>query len=161
MTGPGPQPLARGAVLTLDLPPIWLAGFLAVGWGLSRAAPILPFETAAVAALGWALIGGGLGLAGWAALCFRRARTSIIPRSDAAALVASGPFRFSRNPIYLADLLILLSQGLILGSVWPFLLAPLFGLVITRRFIRPEEAMLRRRFPDAFARWSAAVRRWI
>lgn len=161
MRDPDPQPLARGAVLTLDLPPIWLAGFLAAGWGLSRAAPVVPLASPLAAGFGWALIGAALVLAGWAALCFRRARTSVIPRSDASALVAVGPYRFSRNPIYLADLLILLSQGLILGSVWPLLLAPLFALVITRRFILAEEAMLQRRFPDQFVRWSATVRRWI
>lgn len=145
----------------LELPPVWLVAFMAAGWWLARELPLLSFESAASLWIGRALIAAGLGLMIWSAVHFRRAKTSIIPRETASALVTGGPYRFSRNPIYLGDLIILFGWGISLGALSPLLIAPLFVPVINARFIKGEEAMLRREFPDAFAEWSATVRRWI
>lgn len=144
-----------------DLPPLWLGAFLLLGWGLDGVAPLIRFDHPAIAAAGWALIAGAIGLAIWSAIAFARRRTSIIPGDVASALVTAGPYRFSRNPIYLADAAILAGQGLVHGSLWPLLLTPAFMAVLTARFIRPEEDMLRATFPEAFTHWSARVRRWI
>lgn len=147
--------------LPLDLPPLWLVAFLALAWGLSRAVPIAPFDWPAGVEIGWGLVVAALALALWSAAAFHRARTSIIPGQTADALVTDGPYRWSRNPIYLADVVILAAASLILGALWPILLAPGFVWVLERRFIRPEEAMLRERFPEAFQEWSRRTRRWI
>ena len=147
-----------------DLPPVWLAGFLAVGWALDRLTPGLRLELLSPlwsSRLGWALVFAAVAVALWAAVCFWRARTSIIPREAANALVTVGPYRWSRNPIYLADAVILLGQAVLLQSVWPILLTPLFVWVVERRFILPEEIMLRERFPQTFHAWAERVRRWI
>ncbi|MBX2855526.1 MAG: isoprenylcysteine carboxylmethyltransferase family protein [Rhodobacteraceae bacterium] len=147
-----------------DLPPVWLAGFLALAWALDRLTPGLRIELLSPSwssRCGWALIFAALTITFWAAWCFWRARTSIIPGESADALVTSGPYRWSRNPIYLADAMILLGQAALLQSFWPILFTPLFGWVMERRFILPEEIMLRERFPQAFADWSARVRRWV
>lgn len=144
----------------VDLPPVWLALLAAAGWALQRALP-LPVATPGVQIAGQTLVFLGLALAAWSALSFFRRRTSIIPGRTASALVADGPYRLSRNPIYLADLVILLGFGLVIGSLWPVLLTPLLAWILLRRFILPEEAMLKRAFPEDFAAWSARVRRWI
>lgn len=145
----------------LDLPPVWLALAMAAMWALARFAPIVTFRIGPQAALGWALIGAAVAVAVWAAIWFRRRRTSIVPHRQPEALVTEGPFRYSRNPIYAADALILVGWGLILGAASAFLVIPVFTAIIARRFIAPEEARLAAAFPDDFARWKARVRRWI
>ena len=147
----------------IDLPPVWLAGFAALAWGLSRWRP-LGLDLGGLALWSWlggALILAGLILAVLAAREMARARTTIIPHRQPDALVTSGIFRVSRNPIYLGDVLIL--TGLILWweAVIALPLVPLFAYVLTRRFIRPEEARLAAAFGPAFRTWRARVRRWI
>ena len=140
----------------IDIPPVWLALFVVAAWMLSPGAAQAP----------WAQMGGGLVLIGlalilWTAVVFARAKTTIIPHQRATTLVTHGPFRMSRNPIYLADALIL--AGLLLRwDLWWAL--PSVGLliwIISRRFIIAEEARLRQDFPETFAAWSLKTRRWL
>ncbi len=144
----------------LDSPPVWLAAFLALAWAQSALLPT-PWagDWAATAGGVIALIGAGLMLA--AIPPFLRARTTVVPHKMPSALVTSGIFRFSRNPIYLGDVLIL--AGLVIRwQAWPMLLlVPLFVVILTRRFIEPEEARLRAAFGRDFEAWAARTRRWI
>lgn len=149
------------ALRLIDLPPVWLLGFGALGYGLAKHAPLLRFDGPIPFGAGVALILGGLALALWAVLAFARARTTVMPRSQPSALVTEGPFRLSRNPIYLADALILIGWAACLGALSALLLAPAFIWIIERRFIADEEAGLRAAFPEAFARYADRVRRWI
>ena len=92
-----------------------------------------------------------------------RARTTINPFSPmrAAHLVTGGPFRFSRNPLYLSLLLLLVAYALRLDA-WQVWLAPaVFAAYVTWFQIIPEERVLRRKFGDAFVRYCARTRRWI
>lgn len=145
----------------LDLPPVWLIVMIAGVFGLDQLVPGLGFDWGWTRVLGDLMIALGLGTIGGAAWAFLRAQSSIIPRRVPSALLTSGVFRFSRNPIYLGDALIL--SGLVLRwDVLPALIVvPVFAGLITRRFIRGEEAMLSEQFGDAFDRWAAKVRRWI
>ncbi len=92
---------------------------------------------------------------------FARARTTVIPHRAPVALISSGIFRWTRNPIYLADLLVLLGLSLIWGRLAGLLLLPAFWAVLELRFILPEEARLYEAFPDEFKAYSKTVRRWI
>lgn len=140
----------------IDLPPLWLLAALAVAWvwrwpgawGGALWAGILCLVLAAVLMLG-------------AILEFRRAKTTIIPREAPSALITGGIYRFSRNPIYLADLLILAGVSLVLGSVPGLVLVPALGWVLQGRFILGEEARLREEFGKEFAAYTARTRRWI
>jgi protein-S-isoprenylcysteine O-methyltransferase Ste14 len=146
----------------LDLPPIWLAGFAVLAWvqgrhfdlGLSLAHPLAMLFAGM-------LVGGGLVLTGLAVLEMRRHRTTIVPHRDADQLVQTGIFRRSRNPIYLADVMIL--TGLILwwDAVPSLVLVPVFFWVLETRFVIPEEDRLRRRFRADFARYAQKTRRWL
>lgn len=145
--------------MTADYPPIWLAGFALAGWAAGRAAAHGPGW---LAGGGLALVLTGLALMLWAAWTLGRARTTLDPHGQPRHLVTTGPFRLSRNPIYLADALIL--AGLCLAFRAPLAAVPLvagFVAVISARFIGPEEARLARAFPKAFAAYRQRTRRWI
>ena len=142
----------------LNLPPVWLALFIALAWVVAQvSAPLGP----ALRWPGWALVVAGLGVMVWAALAFRRAGTPIMPGEAPSALVARGPYRFSRNPIYVADLAILAGAALILGAPLALLLLVPFQQVLLRLFVLPEEAVLERDLGQPYRDYRARVRRWL
>lgn len=143
----------------LDYPPIWLLGALGLVWLETILAPqILP--GAAVWA-GNALVLAGLGIIVAAAVEFWRARSTIIPHQMPRALITRGIFALSRNPIYLADLLLLVGFSLRWGAVSGLLLAPVLAWVLHQRFILSEESRLRAAFGAAADAYFARTRRWV
>ena len=144
---------------TLDIPPMWLLGHIVAAWLVAQSLPGGLGGWAVMA--GWGLVATGLALALWAAVAFRRARTTIVPHLDPAALVTTGPYGLSRNPIYLGDALVLAGLCLVWRAPAALPLVALFVWVVTVRFIRPEEARLSDGFGAAFHDWEARVRRWI
>lgn len=103
----------------------------------------------------------GVCLVLWVNVKFRRAGTPIKPFEVSTALVVDGPFRVTRNPIYLGMVLFLFGVAMLLGSVTPILVVPLFALVIDRRFVRMEEAMLAKAFGPSYDAYKDRVRRWL
>jgi protein-S-isoprenylcysteine O-methyltransferase Ste14 len=110
---------------------------------------------------GWVLLAAGAGLSIWAAVQFFRFRTSIRPDRGADALLMTGPFAVSRNPIYLGEVIGLVGAGLAFDNLWLILVVPAFAFAVTRLAILREEAYLQRRFGPAFADYCGRVRRWI
>ncbi|WP_339671770.1 isoprenylcysteine carboxylmethyltransferase family protein [uncultured Roseovarius sp.] len=146
----------------IDMPPVWLAGFLALAWLQSSLYGMgLSFGETWADLLGGLLVGGGILLVVMAAMEFRRHKTSIVPHETPERLIQSGIFRRSRNPIYLGDALIL--AGLILrwDAVLALPLIPVFVWVIEKRFVIPEEDRMRRKFRMDFARYCEKTRRWL
>ncbi len=142
----------------LNTPPVWLIGFMAAAWGLARLwAPLGNL----LLWPGRGLVAAGIVLIVWSALAFRQARTTIVPHQPPSALVETGPYRFSRNPIYLADLVILAGAALILGAPLALILLAPFREVLRRRFILPEEVVLERDLGPAYLDYKARVRRWL
>ena len=140
----------------IDLPPVWLLGGLVVTWASPWQVPWGPNAT-----IGSGLILIGIVVTLAAIIEFGRSKTSIIPRQDPNALITSGIFRFSRNPIYLADVLILIGVTIYSGKWLGFLLVPLFVWLLHHRFIRGEEAKLQDAFGDSFKAYASRVRRWL
>ena len=140
----------------LDLPPLWLLLCLVVAWISPWQVPwggqfwlgALPILAATFLVLA-------------AFLEFRRARTTIIPHQQPTVLITSGVFKLTRNPIYLADVLILLGMALIWGRWVGLMLVPVMFVILDRRFIRSEEQRLSAAFPMAFASYKETARRWI
>nr|WP_255618429.1 isoprenylcysteine carboxylmethyltransferase family protein [Roseibaca sp. Y0-43] len=98
---------------------------------------------------------------GIAALSFLRARSTIVPHEVPAKLITGGLYRLSRNPIYLADLMLLGGLALVWGSVAGLVLVPALARILTRRFIEPEEARLRAAFGPEAEAFFQRTRRWI
>ncbi|MEM7058385.1 MAG: isoprenylcysteine carboxylmethyltransferase family protein [Pseudomonadota bacterium] len=142
----------------INLPPVWLFAFMGLAWWIAQFyAPLGD----GLLWVGRALIGASLLLIIWAALAFHRARTTIIPHLEPNALVETGPYRYSRNPIYVADLAILAGWCISLGN--PFALGLLFPFyaVLLGFFIRPEEERLKTHLGQHYVDYCARVRRWI
>ena len=140
----------------LDLPPVWLLGCLFATW-LSP----WPLPTGRHAAAGVVLLALAAVLTLAALVSFLAARTTFVPRRKPDALITSGVFRLTRNPIYLADLLVLAGFALFWGKALGLLLLPVLFLVLKYRFILGEEARLRAVFGPEFEAYAARTRRWL
>ena len=142
-------------------PPLfYIAGFL-VGVVLELAFPIaaLPLTIALAAAL----IGVAIWLAldGAAMLHFRRSGTSMVPMRPTTALVTSGPYQFTRNPMYLGMAVLYAALALALGVIWALAVLPLVILAVDRLVIAREEPYLERKFGEQYREYKGRVRRWL
>ena len=146
---------------TLLPPPLIYAAALFGAWSLHRRWP-LPFDVGALTPLlGWGLIGLGLVGMAWAVFAIWGQHTTVNPYKQASHLVTSGPFRFSRNPIYVSDWLVYLGVMLVLQSIWPVLLAPIVWGLMRYAVIAHEERHLDAKFGAEYRAYQARVRRWI
>lgn len=146
----------------IDIPPVWLLIAVLVTWqiGVMRSFG-LSLDFPVVQLLSGVLIGGGIILMLLAVMEMRKRRTTIVPHREAESLVTSGIFKRTRNPIYLGDALVLAGLALRWDAVLALVLVPVFVWVIEKRFIIPEENMLRRKFRADFARYEQKTRRWV
>lgn len=155
-------PTPAGPGVRFPPPLIFVLGLLA-SWYLDRQ---LTFEidgagtSWAQGGIGALLIGLGLGLILWCGLVLRQAGTSIRPDRPAAALVTSGPFRWSRNPLYLGLISIYVGVAALLNVAWPIVLLPIVLLTLTVTVIHREEAYLRSVFPE-YENYCRRIRRWL
>ncbi len=144
-------------------PLIYLAG-LALGLIVRRRwpHPLVPDSLRPLRwTLGTGLTLGGLALIGWAARTMYRAGTHPEPNKPVTALVTEGPFRLSRNPIYLGFTLTYLGLTLLFDALWSLLLLPAVLAVMVRGVIEREEKYLERRFGERYRAYKASVRRWL
>lgn len=153
----------RSKWLMVPPPPLFVASFIA-GLQLDRilALPLAPASlTLAARAAGIGLVAvAGLLLAPAPAL-FLRHRTTIIPHGSARTLVTSGPYRITRNPMYLALTIAYVGAALCMNVAWPlpFLMVPVW--VLHKKIIPFEEATLARSFGAEYQAYQQRVRRWI
>ncbi|MEM8788165.1 MAG: methyltransferase [Pseudomonadota bacterium] len=147
----------EGFRLRPDMPPFWMLGFGALAWAAARLIPLWQFDIQPVGRVLGAL---GLALILWSAVWFWRKKTPIEPGHVPAALIVEGPYRLNRNPIYTGLCLLLLGYALGLGALSALVPAVLFPLLLTARFVTPEEAALRRAFGDAADVYFRTTRRW-
>lgn len=143
-------------------PPLLFLACLIAGWGLGLLHPLatgLPEAPRCWTAGGVLVLAPGLGT--WGLLTFRRAGTTHEPNGQAMALLTTGPFRFSRNPLYLALTAFLAGFGLMLDSAWVLMGAPVLALLLDRLVIPREEARLGAQFGEAYQAYLRRVRRWL
>lgn len=143
-------------------PAVTLAVGVLMGW-LARGLPSLDFALPARVVFAVVLVVAGIALMSACALQFRRAGTTVNPMKPkkASALVDSGFYRVSRNPIYLADALILVGWGLWLSNFVSLAAIALFVVYLNRFQIEPEERALQAAFGAEYDAYRARVRRWI
>lgn len=156
-----PGPLAPPAAH--PWPPILLAAIVAAAVAASYLAPLSwPGQDDPMAHVaGLSLGAAGLALMAWAAWTLKRHGTAIRPDAAADVLVTDGPYRFRRNPIYLAHALILLGLAEITHNIWFVILAAAYIPLVTWLAVLPEERHLEARFGDAYRGYEAQTRRWI
>ena len=143
------------------LPPHYFAISIGLMLGLHFLAPWGSVSIIADGLLGTLLLVGGLGLVLYCARLFRSAETPIKPRHTPTQLVDSGPFNYSRNPIYLGGISALIGFALLLGSFSPWVIVVVFALLIHHAFVLPEEEFLRESLGDEYRAYCERVRRWL
>ena len=160
----GTSPAGRSTAGILLPPPVYPLVVIGIAEALHRWRPIsLP----GLGGDGWrlglalALFACALALAAGALLVMRRARTPVEPWKRTRAIVSSGPFAISRNPIYLAFLGVQLAYAWGRPNGWGILLLPVTGALLYVAVIRKEEVYLDRLFGAEYARYRRAVRRWL
>lgn len=142
-------------------PPFIYALAVIGGYLLNRRWPLPVGDSAVVHLFAWTL------LIIWAALMvssigkFRSSGTSIVPVNPATTLVLSGPYRFTRNPMYLSLAALTVALGLFMHTWWPIALLLPVLLVVQLFVIAPEERYLERRFGADYVRYTQRVRRWL
>lgn len=148
----------------LPWPPILIA--LAIGAGLAfdhasggAFSPLVSFPGAT--ALGALIVALALANDIWCALIFRRHATTILPHRAASHLATDGPFRWSRNPIYVSHVAVVFGLGLLIASPFTLLLTPLVALGLQKLAIEPEERHLLAKFGDVYRSYMARTRRWL
>jgi protein-S-isoprenylcysteine O-methyltransferase Ste14 len=142
-------------------PPVVTLLFIVLAYCLGRFAP-LPFSMPLIVryfGLALTVVGFFLGIAAF--IEFRRARTTLDPHGSVKQVVTSGIYRFTRNPIYLGFLLMVIGLPLNFGLYWGLVLAPLYVFVMNRLIIQQEEAYLSKKFGREYTSYTARVRRWL
>ncbi|MDN3399017.1 isoprenylcysteine carboxylmethyltransferase family protein [Psychrobacter sp. APC 3426] len=150
--------------LELKVPPVAQVIVTAAAmYGVSKVAPALKFSLSGSTALaiGLGVIGLGSGIMGVAQ--FKKAQTTPNPQAleKVSSLVTEGIYRYSRNPMYVGLVLVLLGWALYLSHLLAFVLLPVFMLYMTRFQIEPEERMMEQKFGKAYQSYLSRVRRWI
>ena len=144
-------------------PPVILLTALTLGVVLETVEPT-PWAASPMSdllfAFGWLLAAAALALDFATMRTLWTARTTILPNRRADNLVTSGPFSFSRNPIYLANAMLIIAVGLILGSLWFIVLWPPAAFLTRKLAIEREEKHLEARFGKRFRDYQKHVRRW-
>ncbi len=142
-------------------PPLIYAVTLIVSLLLHRRFPLPLVPRKIRWLLGAPLIAGAIVPAFLALRGMRRAGTNVNPEQPTTALILEGPYRFTRNPIYLGMTLLYTGIAILVNTLWPLLLLPGALFVMTRGVIEREEAYLERKFGEQYVTYKEKVRRWL
>ena len=149
-------------LLHVPVPWVFVLAYLAglgveLAWRAHAPGPTLPVP----AAVGAALFLIGALVAGWGLLTFGRARTTTVPGKESSALVTWGPYRFTRNPMYIGLTLAYLGEAGILRQAWPLAFLPLVVAYVNWIVIPLEEEKLNEVFGADYENYRQRVRRWV
>ncbi len=146
-------------------PPFLFLGGILLGWLIDRYVHPFPMHAggaihpATLVGLALAMLGGAL--ARWGLRTFRRARTGIIPHHPATQLVQHGPYRYTRNPMYLGLTVAYVGFALLMNDWWTLCLLPVVLVLLWFMAIRREESYLRRAFGEEYEAYCRKVRRFV
>lgn len=145
-------------------PPLLFVLGIGLAWLMGRVVPLplVPDSLRPVSLIvGYVAIVLASATITWAMLTFRRADTAIYPNQPATAVVARGPYRFSRNPMYVGLTALNLGIALVSNSLWMIAALPIVLWLLTVLVIRREEAYLSSAFGETYDEYRRAVRRWL
>lgn len=138
-----------------------LAYLLGAAFESVRPSPRFPGMAHVSTITGGVLFAVGAVIAASGLLIFHKARTTTVPGQTSAKLVTWGPYRFSRNPMYVGLVLAYLGEAALLKQIWPALVLPFVFVYLNWTVIPVEEAKLQQVFPDEYGTYRQRVRRWI
>ena len=142
-------------------PPVAIGAPLLVGW-LATLLLSDPVDVGAWrGALGWALLLFFVGWNGWSLWLFGRHETGLLPGQATRAMIEEGPYRLSRNPLYVGLLGLYLGLALLAPTFWGLVLFPAAVLLVLWGAIHPEERFLHERFGTPYDDYTRRVRRWL
>ncbi|MCO4846785.1 MAG: isoprenylcysteine carboxylmethyltransferase family protein [Yoonia sp.] len=144
-----------------DLPPIWWLGSIGIIYLSKWAVPRWHWQADVLSAPSTAVFYAALALIAWAAIWFWQRKTPIEPHHTPKTLIVEGPYRVSRNPIYLGLVMLTFASALGHGSLPGLVATVALWWILDRRFARIEEKMLVATFGDAAVAYLARSRRWI
>jgi protein-S-isoprenylcysteine O-methyltransferase Ste14 len=142
-------------------PPLIYVAALALGLLLHTAFPVRFLPTTIARVLGAVLIAGAVAIAVSAFRTMARAGTSFRTERPTTAIVTGGPFRYTRNPIYVALTLLYLGIASVANALWVLLLVIPVLLLMQRGVVTREERYLERKFGEEYLSYKARVRRWL
>jgi protein-S-isoprenylcysteine O-methyltransferase Ste14 len=146
---------------SLPWPPMILLLAASAAIILGRTSPLPIMKGGLPQVLGWMLGATGLCLDLWGIVTMRRAKTNILPHRGADVLVTWGPFRFTRNPIYVANTILLFGAGIVLENYWFIVCMIVADFFVDRLAIRREEIHLAARFGQNWIDYASRTPRWI
>ena len=143
------------------LPPVILLSAFLAGTALHTLFPALPFPTRPAVWLGSAMVTASIALVAFALLALANAHTAFDVRRPTTAIVTSGVFRLTRNPVYLSMTLLYLGVSLLINSMPMAVVVVPLGSFLCVLVIKPEERYLESKFGASYRSYRAGVRRWI
>ncbi len=143
------------------MPPVYFLFTVLLIAALHWFLPIAKLIDAPLSYIGLLITGSGFIIVVVPARAFQTHATTIRPFEESDVLVTDGFYRITRNPMYLGMVIILVGVAIFLGTLASFLPIPFFVMLIQRRFIQKEEAMLAESFGDQYIEYKKSVRRWI
>ena len=135
--------------------PLLLGGIATAVWG----DPVEPGDWRVP--LGWLLAAAFVVWNGWSLWLFARHETGLLPGDATTSMIESGPYRLSRNPLYVGLLALYLAIALLASSFWALVLFPTAAVLVLWGAILPEERFLESRFGEPYDDYRARVRRWL
>ena len=150
----------------IRVPPLYFVGGFLSGMLLDAVVTPIRFvggsaSTRPLLIAGWVAVWLGFAISLTGILTFQLAGTTMFPFDPASRLVRHGPYRFTRNPMYLGATITYLGFALVLNTAWPVILLPIVIWAMVRYVIRHEEAYLERTFGAEYAEYRTRVRRWL
>ena len=142
-------------------PPLIYGGALAVGLLVGRLYPVAVLPRKVSRVLGWSLLAGGLVLGSSGIDSQRRAETNVDPYKPTTAIVETGPYRYTRNPLYVGLTLMYGGVTALTNSLPTALLLPVVLGIMKQGVIEREERYLEGKFGDEYLRYKMRVRRWL
>jgi len=142
-------------------PPLIFCVAILLGYGVSRLFPRSDWLVWLPPALGILVVGLGLAGLAWGLVTLKRARTAVNPYESTTALVQHGPYRYTRNPLYVALTTLHIGIGLWLHNIWILLAVVPAVLIVHYGVVLREERYLMRKFGEDYHAYCAQVRRWL
>ncbi len=142
-------------------PPAYLLACLVLMFALRLWLPLYEFVDPPQAYAGLVAVLFGIVVSAGSSGLFKKAGTGVEPFSEASVLVTGGLYRFSRNPMYLGMFIMLLGFAFMMGRLGALLPLPFFMLIISQRFVIPEESFLEAAFGQEYLDYKSRVRRWL